>query len=96
MYSLSTDASDYVYLPIAFRVENSVGFYDYFDGLPVDITVQDDVTRDFSDSQEACLAQALYHIQNGSFNTSKAFDDGFNIVKQKESNDFKGLIINNR
>jgi carboxyl-terminal processing protease len=42
-----------------FQVKNSTGNGDYFNGIPADYDVYDDVTRNFGEPQEACLAKAL-------------------------------------
>ncbi|SHG35661.1 S41 family peptidase [Pedobacter caeni] len=39
----------------SFLIRNSAGIGDYFDGMPVDIAVEDDVTHDFGDENEAAL-----------------------------------------
>jgi C-terminal processing protease CtpA/Prc len=56
----------YIYFLINFVVENSIGFYDYFDGLPPDCAVSDtDYTHALGDPDEALLQEALYYVDNG-------------------------------
>ena len=56
----------YIYFLINFMVENSIGFYDYFNGLPPDCAVSDtDYTHALGDPDEALLHEALYYIDNG-------------------------------
>ncbi|RLA74260.1 MAG: hypothetical protein DRG30_05520 [Epsilonproteobacteria bacterium] len=56
----------YIYFLINFMVENSIGFYDYFNGLPPDCAVSDtDYTHALGDPAEALLHEALYYIDNG-------------------------------
>ena len=58
---------NYYLYAINFKMTNAKGFGDYYGGLPVDKSETDDITHNFGDSREACLAQALYYIQNGNF-----------------------------
>ncbi len=51
--------------PICFRNVNSQGYSDYFDGIPVDFTVKDNVTQDWGDPSDACLTAALNYISLG-------------------------------
>jgi len=52
--------------PITFKTRNANDEGDYFDGLPVDITAPDDLSRDFGDPQETSLQTALAFILAGS------------------------------
>ena len=55
----------YIYFLINFAVLNSVGYGDYFDGLPPDCTVEDnDFAHQLGDPNEALLHKALYYIDN--------------------------------
>jgi carboxyl-terminal processing protease len=47
-----------------FVIKNAVGNSNYFNGMPVDVHVQDDVTHDFGDTEETCLNAALAIINN--------------------------------
>jgi carboxyl-terminal processing protease len=51
--------------PICFRNVNSQGYSDYFDGIPVDFAVNDNVTQDWGDPSDACLTAALNFISTG-------------------------------
>lgn len=44
---------------ISFRVVNNKGEGDFFDGMSVDIEVNDDITQELGDANEACLKAAL-------------------------------------
>jgi carboxyl-terminal processing protease len=57
----------YVLVPIMFKLKNANDDGDYYDGLTADVDEYDDITHDFGDKNEACLKQALYYIENGSF-----------------------------
>jgi hypothetical protein len=52
--------------PISFRNVNSQGYSDYFDGIPVDFVVKDNVTQDWGNLSDACLTAALNYISTGS------------------------------
>ena len=51
--------------PICFRNVNSQGYSDYFDGIPVDFAVKDNVTQDWGNPTDACLNAALNYISLG-------------------------------
>ena len=51
--------------PISFRNVNSQGYSDYFDGIPVDFAIRDNVTQDWGDLSDACLTAALNYISVG-------------------------------
>lgn len=52
---------------ICFRITNSNGISDYFNGLNVDVRRVDDLCRDFGDPQESCLKEALFYLENYRF-----------------------------
>lgn len=55
----------YIYFLVNFVVANSVGFFDYFSGLPADCQVEDkDFVHQLGDPNEALLNKALYFIDN--------------------------------
>ena len=70
--SRRSSALNHVLFPIVFVGTNANGFYDYFNGFPVNASVTDDITRNFGDSLELCLNKALYYIENGSFGSDVA------------------------
>lgn len=72
MYSFESNVSDYVYVPITFKIINSTGYGEYYDGLTADAYADDDLTHDFGDVNESSLAEALYHVKNGSFSSKKS------------------------
>jgi C-terminal peptidase prc len=57
----------YAIVPITFKVANTNGEAEYFEGIAADGLVKDDLTALFGDPAEDCLAQALYYIGHGSF-----------------------------
>lgn len=55
----------YIYFLINFVVQNSVGFYDYFNGIAPECNVlDDDYAHQLGDPNEALLKKALYYIDN--------------------------------
>jgi C-terminal processing protease CtpA/Prc len=60
-------ASGYAIVPITFKVANADGEAEYFNGIPADARVKDDLETIFGDPAEDCLSQALHYIQYGSF-----------------------------
>lgn len=72
MYAFESKLSDYVYVPITFKIINSEGIGDYYEGLEADAYADDDVTHNFGDPAESSLAEALYHIEFGSFSVKKS------------------------
>ncbi|HOW51154.1 MAG TPA: S41 family peptidase [bacterium] len=57
---------DYTLVPITFKLANSEGYGDYYDGLPADCAAADDVTHDFGDPLEESLAAALAYLNDKS------------------------------
>jgi len=58
----------YYYFLINFIVKNSLGFYEYFDGIPVSegCKVEDDPFHEMGDPKESMLKTALHYIEEGS------------------------------
>jgi hypothetical protein len=63
--SKTDPTKNYVVAAVAFKNVNADNFGDYFDGLPVNKVVADDLTRDFGDPEEGCLRQALSYFETG-------------------------------
>jgi C-terminal processing protease CtpA/Prc len=61
--------SNYDIYPISFRTINSAGNADYYSGFAPDKLVVDGVDKDWGDTNEPCLAEALKYINTGSFRT---------------------------
>ncbi len=58
---------DYAFVPITFKIVNAEGEGEYFDGLPADAYIDDDLTRMFGDPGELSLKEALIYLETGSF-----------------------------
>jgi hypothetical protein len=76
---------------------------DYFDGLPVDKDIFDDVTKDFGDPTEKLLQQALNYATLGTFSSidkgvtlkgSASMSDAkaAELTSELDRNEFKGMI----
>lgn len=74
MYSIESRISNLVYVPIAFKLVNSQGQGDYFNGLPADNYVEDDILHNFG-LEEATFASVVNHITSGSFLSKKMKQD---------------------
>jgi carboxyl-terminal processing protease len=62
-----TCGQKYFFWPITFKLVNSEGVGDYFDGLIPNQLATDDLTHDFDDRQEKCLKEAILYLQSGAF-----------------------------
>ncbi|MCK5662371.1 MAG: hypothetical protein KAI17_02745, partial [Thiotrichaceae bacterium] len=62
---------DKVILPITFATYNQDGEGEYFDGIPYDCFVKDDLNFDFGDPLEPMLAEALVVSQKGTCSAAK-------------------------
>jgi carboxyl-terminal processing protease len=65
--SISARYVDSTLIPIAFRYMNRKNEGDFFDGLPANSYIEEDITKDFGDPEEKLLREVLYYIENGSF-----------------------------
>ena len=82
MIKYDLDGLNYILAPITFILTNSEGFGDYYDGLPADIYVEDDLAHDFGEG-EACLTDALAYIETGYIGpTIKATSREMPIIKE--------------
>lgn len=82
-----------------FRIVNAAGAGDYFSGMSCDVTAIDDVTHDFGNPEEQCIAQGLQYINTSTFRlNSRMTLAGRHVeassinVKTIRKNDFSGMI----
>ncbi len=61
---------DYTVVPISFKITNSQNKGDYFEGIPVNAFVDDDVTHNFGDTTELCLRESIYYLTNNEFSSN--------------------------
>lgn len=79
---------NYVFLPITFRIANSMNESDYYDGIQPDAFCDDDFTRAFDNREEACLKEAIYYLENGSFSGTK----GRKVKAHEEKVSYRELL----
>ncbi len=58
---------DQLLFPITFKIVNSEGNGDYFNGIPVDKNCEDGLDKPFGDEDETCFKEALHYIVYGNF-----------------------------
>jgi C-terminal processing protease CtpA/Prc len=62
MYVFEIKELDLAILPISFKTTNSIGYGDYYEGLPVTIDETDDLSHTWGDPEEAMLKTTLSSI----------------------------------
>lgn len=62
MYVFPFTRFEYMVMPICFKGTNANEDGDFYDGLVPDIAVPDDLSKDFGDPEEGCLAAILGYI----------------------------------
>lgn len=67
--SIAATYTDSTLIPITFKLLNRWDEGDYFDGLPADFYVDEDISIDFGDPEEKMLKEVLYYIENGEWST---------------------------
>lgn len=65
--SISARYVDSTLIPITFRYMNRKNEGEFFDGLPANSYIEEEITKDFGDPEETLLQEVLYYIENGSF-----------------------------
>lgn len=68
--SIAARFVDSTLIPITFRYMNRKNEGDFFDGLPANSYIEEDITKDFGDPEETLLQEVLYFIENGNFTGS--------------------------
>ncbi|PKQ60851.1 hypothetical protein BZG02_17780 [Labilibaculum filiforme] len=86
MYVFEEKALNLAIVPISFSITNALGEGDYFDGIPVDFELADDLSHDFGDIDESNFKAALDYIVNDNFpvvTASKALSTNEREFKKK-------------
>jgi carboxyl-terminal processing protease len=65
-------ANKYFMFPVTFKVVNSDGQGDFFDGFIPTKLLTDDIAHDFNDRNELCLKEAIHYLETGSVSTTKS------------------------
>lgn len=94
MNVFAREGLDYAFAPVSFKITNAEGLGDYYDGIPADAYVNDDLAHDFSDPEELCLKQALYYIQNGTFDATEKKSVVPHDITKESITDIKSCILN--
>ena len=68
--SISARYVDSTLIPITFRYMNRNNEGEFFEGLPANSYIEEDITKEFGDPEETLLQEVLYYIENGSFTGS--------------------------
>jgi carboxyl-terminal processing protease len=100
-FAINIDKLD-LYVP-QFETRNQKNFGGFYEGLVVDKSLADDVTKDFGDATEALLAAALAYSEKGFFSVSTKGNtlssiSGMSVSEEKglnevlERNKFNGMI----
>ncbi len=61
--------NDLTLVPVCFKLFNRNSEGDYYDGIPVNAYVKDNLDEPLGSRQEDCLKETLYFIRNGSFSS---------------------------
>lgn len=62
VFKFNDPSIDWAFVPICFTMRNANNEGDYFDGIPVNINAEDDITLPFGDVNEASLNAALLNL----------------------------------
>ncbi|MFO8236030.1 MAG: S41 family peptidase [Bacteroidales bacterium] len=91
MYAFYENNKRYAFVPVCFSIANADKEADYYDGLETSVEANDDLENVFGSDDEECLQQALYHIENGSFDLKKTvLRSRHNKVEYKSLHDMIG------
>lgn len=67
MYVFEESALNLAIVPISFSITNAADEGEYFDGIPVNYEISDDLSHNFGDIEETNLKAALEYIKNKDF-----------------------------
>lgn len=65
----------YYFLPIVFKVANRNDEGDFYDGIPPDKYVIDDIAHDFDDRNELCLKEAIHFLETGELSSKGLYPE---------------------
>jgi len=88
-FNTALSTNDVELVPITFTIANANGKAEFYDGFPVDILVNDDISRNWGDPDESRLGAALNYLQFGSLTPTgrrQYIDHGWDMI-----DNFEGL-----
>ncbi|MFC2087897.1 S41 family peptidase, partial [Bacteroidota bacterium] len=74
----------WVVAPITFKGVNALGEGEYFNGFPIDGNAIDDLSKDWGDTTEASLSQAINYIKTGSFKDEPVLKSKFSEFEDEK------------
>jgi len=86
---VGSEFCDKYLMPIEFKIVNADKEGDYFDGIGVDCSANDDIYHDFADSNESMLKEVIYLMQNSTCSSNSKKIKLLN--KEVKSLDLKGF-----
>ncbi|MCT4613653.1 MAG: S41 family peptidase [Marinifilaceae bacterium] len=92
MYVFENEALNLAIVPITFSIKNSNMEGDFFNGIPVNHEVKDDLTHDFGSENELCIAKAIELISGGT--TSMVYKSTPLITRKLKRNKGLDQLIN--
>lgn len=90
-YNSTNSGRKYVFAPTTFKIVNSLGEGEYYFGIPPDRPAPDDITRDFSDRNEASLREAVNYLEGKP--ETKGLRLFRNIPQYTEHPDWRGAMV---
>ncbi len=90
-------AGDWYVFPVSFRSENSVAYGGYFNGFAPDAYAADGLDKNWGDTSESCLKEAIKYITTGTFiaQTQQTYKPDPAVIsanKELDRHSFKGMI----
>lgn len=82
-YNTALSANDVELVPITFAIANADGKAEYYDGFPVDVLVNDDISRNWGNPEESRLRAALDYLRFGSLSPTERrtyVDHGWEMI----------------
>ncbi|HKM94211.1 MAG TPA: S41 family peptidase [Prolixibacteraceae bacterium] len=89
MYIISFKEIDLSVVPISFINTNSLGFGEYFDGIPANIIEVDDLNHRFGDPEEAMLKAAINDILHPLIAVASPLKSM--LIKQQKAFEYQGI-----
>ncbi|MFA8436288.1 MAG: S41 family peptidase [Marinifilaceae bacterium] len=92
MYVFEVPKFNLAVVPISFKITNKDDIGEYFDGIPVDFEIADDLTHDWGDQEETNLKAALNYIETGIFDQAMLLKAGAPKGRELPLKGFREMI----